>query len=104
MTGWLAYFTEGLKNQLIEVKTKGEMVIKKEVIIEKAKSFNLNARQQRILLHLLEEKQASVEEIRQKSNLVRRTIQRDLSKLCELGLIKEVAKSKTDPTKYYKLL
>ena len=104
MTEWLEYFTEGLKNQLIEVKTKGEKAIKKEVLIEKAKRFNLNERQQKILLHLLEQKRISVEEIRQKYNLVRRTIQRDFSKLVELGLIKEIAKSKTDPTKYYELL
>jgi len=98
------YFTEGLKNQLIEVKTKGEKAIKKEVLIEKAKRFNLNERQQKILLHLLEQKRTSVEEIRQKFNLVRRTIQRDFSKLVELGLIKEIAKSKTDLTRYYELL
>jgi len=52
----------------------------------------------------LKEKRSSVEEFRQKFNLVRRTVQRDLSKLCDLRLIKEIAKSKTDPTKYYELL
>lgn len=61
-------------------------------------------RQQKILLYLLDEKQASVEKIRQKFNLVRRTVQRDLSRLVDSGMIKEVAKSKTDPTKYYELL
>ena len=45
-----------------------------------------------------------LEEIRRKFNLVRRTVQRDLSKLVDLGLIKEIAKSKTDPTRYYELL
>jgi len=104
MTYWLEYFTEGLKNQLIEIKIKGELAIKKEVIIEKAKRFNLNKRQQEILLYLIEEKRASVEKILQKFNFVRRTVQRDLSKMIELKLIKEVAKSKTDPTKYYELL
>lgn len=104
MTGWLEYFTEGLKNQLIEVKTKGEKVIKREVMIEKAKRFNLNTRQQKVLLYLMEGKRASVEEIRQKYNLVRRTVQRDISKMVDLGLIKEIAKSKTDPTRYYELL
>jgi len=104
MTGWLEYFTEGLKNQLIEVKIKGEKVIKREVFIDKVKKFNLNDRQQNILLYLLEENRASVEDIRQKFKLVRRTIQRDLSKLVDLGLIKEIAKSKTDPTRYYELL
>jgi Fic family protein len=104
ITGWLEYFTDGLRSQLMEVKTKGEKAIKREVLIEKAKGLNLNVRQQRILLYFLDEKQASVEEIRQKFNLVRRTVQRDLSKLIDLGFIKEIAKSETDPTKYYELL
>jgi len=104
MTGWLEYFTEGLRSQLIEVRTKGEKAIKKEVLIEKAKGLNLNDRQKKILLYFADEKQASVEEIRQKFNLVRRTVQRDLSELIDLGFIKEIAKSKTDPTKYYELL
>jgi Fic family protein len=104
MTGWLEYFTEGLKNQLIEVKIKGENAIKREVLFEKVKVFRLNERQQKILLYLLEEKRASVEEIRERYILVRRTVQRDLSKLVDLGLIKEIARSKTDPTRYYKLL
>ena len=104
MTGWLEYFTEGLQNQLVEVKTKGEKAIKKEVIIEKAKRLNLNERQQKILIYLLNRKRCSVENIRQKFNLVRRTVQRDLSKLIDLGLIQEISKSKTDPTRYYELL
>lgn len=104
MTRWLEYFVEGLKNQMLDVRDKGELAIKKEIVVEKAKKLNLNQRQQRILVHLLEEKKASVEEIRKKFNLVRRTIQRDLSRLVELGLVKEVAKSKTDPTRYYELL
>lgn len=104
LTAWLEYFTEGLRRQLIEVKTKGEKAIKRDVLIEKAKMSRLNDRQQKILLYLLDEKQASVEEIKQKFNLVRRTVQRDLSRLVDSGMIKEVAKSKTDPTKYYELL
>jgi len=104
MTYWLEYFTEGLKNQLIEVKIKGEMAIKKEVILEKAKRVNLNQRQQEILLYLVEEKRVSVGEIVRRFNWVRRTVQRDLVKLVNLGFIKEMAKSKTDPTKYYELL
>lgn len=103
-TEWLEYFIDGLKNQLIEVKSKGEKAIKSDIIIERGKKLKLNERQQKILLFLLEEKRSTVEEIRQKFNLVRRTIQRDLSKMVKLGLIKEIAKSETDPTKYYELL
>jgi predicted transcriptional regulator len=56
------------------------------------------------ILHFLDVNRSSVEEIRKELNLVRRTVQRDLSKLVTLALIKEIAKSKTDPTKYYELL
>jgi Fic family protein len=104
MTPWLEYFVEGLKNQMLEVKNKGEVAIRKEVVIERAERLNLNDRQRKILMYLLEEKRGSVDEIGRKFNFVRRTIQRDLSKMVELGLVKEVAKSKTDPTKYYELL
>lgn len=76
--------------------------------IERARGFleaaKLNERQQKILLHLLSKKQASVGEIRQGFDLVRRTVQRDLLKLVDLDLIKEIAKSKTDPTRHYELL
>ena len=60
----------------------------------------------KILLHFLDVNRSSVEEIRKELNLVRQTVQRDLSKMVTLGLIKEIAKSKTetDPTKYYELL
>ena len=104
MTTWLEYFTGGLSSQLAEVKTKGEKAIKRDVLIEKAKGLNVNERQQKILLHFLDVNQSSVEEMRKELNLVRRTVQRDLSKMVTLGLIKEIAKSKTDPTKYYELL
>ena len=103
-TVWLEYFVRGLKNQMLEVKNKGEVAIRKEVVIERAEMLNLNDRQRKILMYLLEEKRASVDEIGRMFDFVRRTIQRDLAKMVELGLIKEVAKSKTDPTKYYELL
>ncbi|MEW6095396.1 MAG: Fic family protein [bacterium] len=90
MTEWLEYFTEGLRSQMVEVKIKGEKAIRKEIIIEKAKRLNLNERQQKILMHIVEETQVSVEGIRQKFNFVRRTILRDISKLAEL--VKENSK------------
>lgn len=104
MTYWLEYFAEALREQLREVKIKGEMVIKKDFLLEKAQNLNLNPRQQEILAYLVEEKRVTVEKIIQRLKFVRRTVQRDLSKMIELGFTKEVAKSKTDPTKYYELL
>jgi len=104
MTQWLEYFTEGLMKQLKEVKQKGEKAIKKDIISQNAEQFRLNDRQQKILNYFLDVNSASVDEIKQEFDFVRRTIQRDLSKLVELGLLKVVSKSTTDPTKYYKLL
>jgi predicted transcriptional regulator len=52
----------------------------------------------------LEKKRSSVEEIKQKFSFVRRTVQRDLLKLTTIGMIKEISKNETDPTKYYELL
>jgi len=104
MTDWLEYFVDGLKNQLTEVRIKGEIAIKSDIIIDRSRKLDLNERQQKILLFLLEKKRSSVEEIRQKFSFVRRTVQRDLLKLTTLGMIKEIAKNETDPTKYYELL
>jgi len=39
MTFWLEYFVDGLKRQMIEVKDKGEVAIKKEIILEKVKNI-----------------------------------------------------------------
>ena len=104
MTDWLEYFVDGLKNQLTEVRIKGEIAIKSDIIMDRIRKLDLNERQQKILLFLLEKRRSSVEEIRQKLSLVRRTIQRDLLKLITMGMIKEIAKNETDPTKYYELL
>jgi len=104
LTPWLEYFIDGLKVQMMEVKDKGEKAIKKEIIMQKAVQIGLNERQQNIMLNLLENKKASVDEIKQQFDLVRRTVQRDFAVLVDAGLVKEVAKSKTDPTRYYELL
>ena len=104
LTPWLEYFIDGLKVQMLEVKDKGEAAIKKEIVLEKTKKMELNDRQEKILHYLLKNKRATVEEIRQEFGVVRRTIQRDFIVLVEAGLVKEVAKSRTDPTRYYELL
>ncbi len=104
MTGWLEYFAEGLQSQLMEVKTRGERAIRREAIVERAGRLELNDRQQRILMYILEANGASVEQLRRRFDLVRRTVQRDLARMVELGLIKETSKSVTDPTKHYVVL
>ncbi|MDO9536977.1 MAG: Fic family protein [Thermoplasmata archaeon] len=104
LTLWLEYFIDGLKVQMLEVKDRGEATIKKEIIIEKAKKAGLNERQEMILKYIIENKKASVDDIRQELDIVRRTVQRDFVVLVNAGLAREVATSKTDPTRYYELL
>jgi len=104
MTFWLEYFTDGLKVQMLEVKDRGETVIKKETYLERAKRLGLNKRQIKILMYLIKKKRVTVEECVRKLKIIRRTAQRDLTRLVEYKFAREVSKSKTDPTKYYELL
>jgi Fic family protein len=104
MTAWLEYFTNALKAQMLEVKDKGETIIKKEIYLEKAKKVNLNERQINLLLYIIGKKRVTVDECIQKFNIIRRTVQRDFSFLVDHKFVREIAKSKTDPTKYYELL
>lgn len=103
MTGWLEYFCRGLRNQLMDIKVQGEQVLKEDAVMDKARKLMLNQRQLGLLQHIVDEGQATVEDLRARYNLVRRTVQRDLARMVELGLVEEVSSSPTDPTKFYKL-
>jgi hypothetical protein len=45
MTSWLDYFVTGLETQMIEVKERGEQVIRRDVLVQK---HSLNDRQTRL--------------------------------------------------------
>jgi Fic family protein len=85
LTGWLEFFVGGLATQLEEVKTRGELVIRRDVI---AREHSLNARQVLAVEHLL---QAGSLDIRTFEALCpeisRRTLQRDLTALETKGLV-----------------
>jgi len=49
MTGWLDYFIIGLETQMIEVKERGEQVIRRDVLVQK---HGLNERQGKALGYL----------------------------------------------------
>lgn len=94
MTEWLEYFTEGLQRQLIEVKTKGERAIKREVIVEKIANFNLNPRQKKALEFLLENHTIDNSIYQKTCNTMKRTATRDLTQLVNLGLIEKHGEKK----------
>lgn len=94
MTVWLEYFTEGLRNQLMEVKTKGEKAIKKEIVDVKIKDFNLNPRQQKALDYLLENQSINNSLYQKICKTIKRTATRDLTDLVELGLLEKHGEKK----------
>lgn len=85
MTGWLEYFVEGLTAQMVEVRHKGEQVMRRDVI---AKEYGLSARQAIALGYLLEHGALRIQEYQALCPQVnRRTLQRDLRKMTEQGLL-----------------
>ena len=104
MTGWLEYFTEGLGSQMREVQVTAEHVIRRDVILTKARKNGLKERPVALLDFLLTSGKATVAECEKKLKVNRRTLQRDLKLLIERGLVNEVGTGPTDPTKFYQPL
>ena len=94
MTGWLEYFTDGLRSQLVEVKTKGVKAIKRDVLHENIKDFNLNPRQRKALEFLIEHKQIDNSTYQKICNTIKRTATRDLTDLVNLGLLERHGEKK----------
>jgi Fic family protein len=88
MTGWIEYFVNGLKSQMIDVKSKGEKIIKKETLLEKTKGLDLNRRQRKILEYLVENNAISRAEYAKICKISLRTANYDLEDLQEKQLIK----------------
>ncbi len=86
MTGWLDYFVTGLETQMIEVKERGEQVIRRDVLV---RNNGLNNRQSIILDLLFQKKTVHISEIEDICpGVTRRTLQRDLNNLTELALVR----------------
>ena len=94
MTGWLEYFTEGLTNQLTEMKMRGEQAIKKEVLSKKLKDFSLNPRQKKALEFLIEHEHIDNSEYQRVCNTLKRTATRDLTELVKLGFLERHGEKK----------
>jgi hypothetical protein len=80
MTGWLEYFTEGLNAQMREVQMTAEHVIRRDVMLAKARKNGLKERSIALLGYLLTAGKATVAECEQDLKMNRRTSQRDLEK------------------------
>ncbi len=101
LTGWLDYFVRGLATQLAEIRSRGEIAIRSDVI---AQTHGLNSRQAAILDLVAAEPDLGISQIADRLREVnRRTLQRDLRRLVKLHLIAELGAGQTDPTRHYRL-
>jgi Fic family protein len=98
LTRWLEYFVEGLKTQMLEVKAKGELAIKKEVVADKAAKAGLNDRQRSALIYLLENPYISRSKYVELYKVSLRTANYDLALLERLGFIERAGVGRA--TKY----
>lgn len=81
LTGWLEYFVEGLATQMNEVRQRGELVIRRDVI---AREHGLNERQAQVVEVLLGLNSVAIEDAEAAlPGIPRRTLQRDLQVLVE---------------------
>jgi Fic family protein len=85
LTGWLEFFVDGLATQLGEVKARGELAIRRDVLV---KQHGLNERQAVALEQLLLVGQLDIRTFESLCpTVVRRTLQRDLAALETKGLV-----------------
>lgn len=85
MTGWLDYFVTGLETQMHEVRERGEHVIRRDVLVRK---HGLNERQAIALAFILKNNKLTIQDYEAICpNVNRRSLQRDLKAMADLGLI-----------------
>ncbi len=87
MTSWLEYFAGGLRDQMLEVKGRGELAIKKEVVAEKAARAELNDRQKKALFYLMKNPYITRSKYVELYGVSLRTANYDLTLLERLGFI-----------------
>lgn len=91
LTRWLEYFVGGLTTQLEEVKARGTVAIKADIL---TKTHKLNARQAEAIDYLLRESSIDIRIFQTLCpEVTRRTLQRDLSMLLAKGLIRQTGET-----------
>ena len=88
-----------LETQMIEVKERGEQVIKRDVLVQK---HGLNVRQSKAMGYMMQNGKLTIqnfEDIYPEVN--RRSLQRDLKGMLDKELILEIGAGLTDPTRHY---
>ena len=85
MTGWIEFFTRGLATQLVEVKERGELAIRQDILVRR---HQLSERQALALGYVLERGKITIGDFQELCpDAHRRTLQRDLKILVDEGLL-----------------
>lgn len=101
LTGWLEYFVSGLATQMREIQLKGEVVIKQDILLARAREARLKERIISVLAFFIQQEKGTLTECEQSLGENRRTIQRYIKILISKEFLREVSSGPTDPTKYY---
>lgn len=96
LTGWLEYFVAGLETQLEEVKERGKLAIRVDVLV---KDHALNHRQAAALHLMFQHGELTIQDLEKHlPTLSRRTLQRDLTGLVGKGIV--AAEGATNQLRY----
>ncbi|KAF0125133.1 MAG: hypothetical protein FD189_1839 [Elusimicrobia bacterium] len=104
ITCWLEYFVEALATQMREIQERGEVVIRRAVILARARETGIKERPLALLAFVLKHGKGTLAECETALKKNRRTIQRDLKMLVDKGYLRAVGSGPTDPTKFYEPL
>jgi Fic family protein len=92
MTGWLEYFTEGLKTQLVEVQERGELAIKRDMLRERITALGLKERQEAVVEYVFQQGKITNREYQQLCKVSQATAKRDLQEMVDKGVLEQVGK------------
>ncbi|NOZ76917.1 MAG: Fic family protein [Euryarchaeota archaeon] len=92
MTGWLEYFTEGLKTQLVEVQEKGEHAIRRDMVREKIRALGLKKRQEAAVEYVLRKGKITNKEYQQLCKVSQATAKRDLQEMVDKNVLEQVGR------------
>lgn len=97
MTSWLEYFINGLATQLQEMQERGQLMIKLDIL---GLELDLSKREKIALEYAIEQKGLSIKEYEMLFPATsKRTLQRELKNLFDLGLLK--VKGTTSDRRYF---
>jgi predicted HTH transcriptional regulator len=94
LTGWLEYFTDGVAVSIKEVRDRVLGLSKDVKFLKERGQIALNDRQMRIVARIMDKGQITNRDVREIFEISNRAALDEISKLLELGVIKQVGKGR----------